>query len=291
MIKNILYLVLVIGLFAGCKKKDITPSWIRIDKFNLTTNEATQGSNSHAIKDAWVYMDGQPLGVFELPCVFPVIDEGTHDFIIFAGIQDNGINKTRVRYAFYKSYELTAELVIGDTLLVEPSITYKDNVKIAFLEDFEDAGISLVKGPTSDTDMVFVDKADYPEIVKYGNKCGALFLTASDSIYTGATQSYMDLPIGEEVYFEIDYRNNNSLAMGVIATYYDGTTSEHTPLTIMNPQTDGSEIWKKLYIPLSLDVGYEINASSFEFYFLGVLDATNALAKIYVDNIKVVHYQ
>lgn len=291
MIKTLLSSVLILAFFVGCSKEDLTPSYIKLNAFELITNEATQGSNSHAITDAWIYMDGVALGVHELPCVIPVLDEGSHDFIIFAGIKNNGISGTRARYPFYKTYEVSANLVKNDTVEFSPVTYYKDNVTFPFLEDFEDAGISLIKGPTSDTNMVFIDKADFPEIVIYGNKCGGLFLTAEDSIYTGSSQSYLDLPKGEQIYLEIDYRNNNSLAMGVIATFYDGTTDEHTPLIIMNPQTDGTEEWRKIYIEITEDVGVEINATSFEFYFLGVLDLDNALAKIYIDNIKVVHFQ
>lgn len=291
MVRTLLYSFFLVALFVGCTKDDLTPSYLKINPFELITNESTQGPNSHGITDAWIYMDGIALGVHELPCVIPILDEGTHEFIIFAGIKNNGISGTRTRYPFYNTYDITADLVKNDTVEFSPVTSYKSNVTFPFLEDFEDAGISLIKGPTSDTTMIFIDKVDYPEIVVYGNKCGGLFLTAEDSLYTGSSQSSLDLPKGEQIFLEIDYRNNNSLAMGVIATFYDGTTDEHTPLLIMNPQDEGDEEWRKIYIELSEDVGVEINATSFEFYFLGVLDGDNSLAKIYIDNIKVVHFQ
>lgn len=291
MAKTLLYSFLIIALLVGCGKEDLTPSFLKINAFELITNEPTQGSNSHGITDAWIFMDGEALGVHELPCVIPVLAEGTHQFIIFPGIKNNGISSTRTRYPFYKTFDITADLTKNDTTEFSPVTYYKDNVTFAFMEDFEDAGISLIKGPTSDTNMIFVDRADYPEIVIYGDQCGGLFLNAEDSIYTGSTQSFMNLPKGEQIFLEIDYRNNNSLAMGVIATFYDGTTDEHTPLVIMNPQDEGQEEWKKIYIELSEDVGVEINATTFEFYFLAMLDADKSLAKIYIDNIKVVHFQ
>ncbi|HRC92920.1 MAG TPA: hypothetical protein PLQ16_12225, partial [Bacteroidia bacterium] len=36
-----------------------TPAYIQIDTINLTTNLTTQGSASHKIVDAWVYVDNQ----------------------------------------------------------------------------------------------------------------------------------------------------------------------------------------------------------------------------------------
>ena len=44
-----------------------TPAYIHIDKFILNTAYLTEGSNSHKITDAWVYIDDQLLGCFELP--------------------------------------------------------------------------------------------------------------------------------------------------------------------------------------------------------------------------------
>jgi hypothetical protein len=289
MIKNLLFISIFTALLLGCKQDDITPSWLAIDQFTLTTNEDTQGSNSQGITDGWVFMDGVSLGVFELPCKIPVLDEGTHNFIIFPGIKNNGISSTRIKYPFYNSYQIEASLVLNDTLHLSPSTTYKYESKFAFIEDFEEPGIAFVKGPTSDTDMVFVDDS---EIVKYGDKCGAIFLAGTDSLYTGSTTSFMVLPKGgAEVFMELDYRNNNSLAMGVIARYADGSVDEHTPYIIMNAQPDGQEVWKKIYIDLKEDVSTEVAAVSYEIFFLAVRDDEIDESRIYIDNVKVVHFE
>ena len=100
----------------------------------------------------------------------------------------------------------------------------------------------------------------------------------------------LNLPKNQQVFLEIDYRNDNSISMGVIARYPDLSTSEHTPLVIMNPQTTGEEIWKKIYIDLSEDISFEVGASSYEIYFLSYLDPDKTLGTIYIDNIKVVHF-
>ncbi len=274
----------------GCKQEDITPSWLKINEFELITNETSQGPNSHAITDVWVFIDGQALGVFELPAKLPVLDEGEHDFVIFPGIKNNGISATKIRYPFYKTFDITETLVKNDTLELFPVTSYKENVEVAYLEDFEDAGISLLKGPSSDTDIVFVNKDDFPELVVYGDKCGRIQLGNMDSLYTGITNDMMNLPKAQDVALEIDYRNNNSLAMGVLARFPDGSTNQHNPLVIMNPQERGKEVWKKIYIDLKEDISFEITATDFEIYFLGVLDEGNPDADIYIDNIKVVHF-
>ncbi|MFT5824221.1 MAG: hypothetical protein ACI8ZM_005487 [Crocinitomix sp.] len=287
MIKNLLFITLFSSFLIGCKQDDITPSWLAIDSFTLTTNLETQGANSHGISDAWIFMDGRSLGVFELPCKIPVLDEGEHNFIIFAGIKNNGISSTRIRYPFYNSFETLGTLALNDTLHLSPTTTYKSGTTFSFNEDFEDPGIGFVKGPTSDTSIVFIEDE---EIVKYGAKCGAIFLTNPDSVFAGSTMSSMVLPKAADVFMELDYKNNNSLAMGVIARFSDGSVSEHTPLIIMNAQPDGEEVWKKIYIDLKEDVSFEVGATSYEVYFLAVKDSELDEARIYIDNVKVVHY-
>jgi hypothetical protein len=291
MIKPVLLFFSIAFLFYGCKQEDLTPSWIKIDAFDLVTNEETQGWDTHGIVDAWIFMDNQPLGVHEIPCVIPVLDEGVHDFTIFAGIKNNGISSTRKRYPFYETYEVTTSLSKNDTLVIEPVITYKNSTSFAFIEDFENAGISFVKGPVSDTNIVFIYQADEPEIVAYGDKCGGIFLEGTDSLFTVFTEEFMNLPRGEEVYLEVDYRNDNSIAMGVLAKFPDGSVDEQAPLLQMNPQEAGSEVWKKIYIQLSENVSFNVNYQTFEIYFLSLIDDGQSSAHIYLDNIKVVHYQ
>lgn len=289
MIRKLLTTVIILIVIFGCKKVDTTPSWVRIDAFTLTTNEVEEGANSHNITDAWVFMDGKALGVYELPCKFPVLAEGEHEFVIYPGIKNNGISSSRMRYPFYTSFEETAILTYHDTLIFEPKTAYSSATGFAFIEDFESAGIAFVKGPTSDTNIRFVTKAEQPEIVQYGDKCGLITLQGNDTLYAGSTQESLILPKSKEVFLEIDYRNNNSLATGVISGFIDGTVQEHTPLVILNPQDNGQEVWKKIYINLSEDVSAYSNSVSHEFYLLASLDDNVSEGNIYIDNIKVVY--
>ena len=223
MTRHLLLISFIGFLFFGCKQEDITPSWIKINEFGLITNIETQGWDTHGITDAWVYLDNEHLGVHQVPCTIPVLAEGEHTFTILPGIKNNGISSTRRSYPFYQPFEVTGTLTKNDTFEINPITAYRTSVEFAFIEDFENAGISFLKGPASDTNFVFVNEDEHPEIVEYGDKCGGIFLTELDSLFTANTEEFMNLPKGEEVYLEIDYRNNNSIAMGVLARYPDGT--------------------------------------------------------------------
>lgn len=287
--KHGLLLILFATTLLSCKE-DITPAWLEIPTIELATDEATEGVNTHGITDAWVYMDGKALGVFELPAKIPVLAEGEHTFLIYAGIKNNGISATRIKYPFYDRFETTLNLVKGEKITVNPVVNYKTNLTFELMEDFEDTGIDFTPALISDTPMVFIDKVDYPSIVKYGQRCGGIFMTETDSIFKAVTATFLDLPKSEDVFLELDFLNNNSIRMGVIAQN-NTDYNEHTPLVQMNPQSESSWVWKKIYIDLKEDISYEIYATSYELYFLSVIDPDNTLGKVYLDNIKVIHYQ
>ncbi len=277
-------------VFNSCTKNESAPSWLKIDHFDLTSIAAFEGENSQNITDAWIYMDGQAIGVFELPCKVPILAEGTHNFTIYAGVKENGISDTRVKYPFYTSWQGDIDLVKDDTVEVNPDITYKSGLNFSLLEDFEDAGIDLGADPISDTPFVFIYESIDPDIVEWGDKCGGVFLTATDTLFKALTSLDMDLPQGgSPVWLEIDYMNSNSIAMGVIDEGPSGT-NVHGLLVLLNSQEASQAKWKKIYINLTDDVSYYVSATSFEIYLLALLDDANPSgAFIYMDNIKIVH--
>lgn len=292
MTKRLLLVLPVLAFtFSACKKNvDVTPSWLVIDEFSFTTNVSVEGEATHNITDAWVYMDGQALGVFELPAKIPIIDEGTHEFDIWAGIKNNGISATRKRYPFYDKWVGDINLVKNDTVYLTPDITYKSNLDFELMEDFEDSGIDFGKDALSDTSIVFITETEYPDIVQWGDKCGGVFLTSTDSLFKGITDTDLDLPGGGPVYLEVDYLNTNSIAFGLVAQNSTGV-ADQGPIVLMNRQEPGTEVWKKIYIDLEENVSFEIFATSWEAYFVSVLDPENPSSGfVYLDNIKIIHY-
>ena len=285
-----LFLILITLLLFSCKKEDLTPAWLVINEIQLQTDEGTEGPNSNAITDAWIYLDNVPFGVYSLPAKIPVLEEGEHELIIYAGIKENGISATRVRYPFYTRYDAKVNFVKNQETTITPLVFYKSNVQFELKEDFEDVGVDFEKDAISDTNIVIITNADYPEIVKYGNNCGKIELSESDSIYKGFTNTTMNLPKNKDVFLEIDYMNTNSLATNIIAKN-SGGTAEHPPVFILNKQDPTSMVWKKIYINLKEDVSSEINATSYELYLLALLDPDNTAGVIYLDNIKVLRLE
>src|ERR1041384_467574 len=108
MIKRLpLFLFFITIALSSCHFMDTTgdaPSYIRINRFSLTTSSG-QGSNSQKIVDAWVYVDQEMIGVFELPVTIPVLKAGTHLLEIKPGVLNSGSNQLRIQYPFYTLYK------------------------------------------------------------------------------------------------------------------------------------------------------------------------------------------
>ena len=267
--KNYFILIILVAFaFSSCKE-DITASWLKIDTINLVTSPTTEGVNSHDISDAWVYMDNQPLGVWELPCEIPILAEGTHDFIVYAGIKSNGINATRIRYPFYKPHEFTLTLTKGETVEYTPTVNYKSNLAFTGKEDFEDTGIILTPGSFDTSKIEIITKVDYPNIVKYGDNCGRMTVNSIDSIVQVYTDLTLNLPQGQ-VFMEIDYMNSNTFAVGLISQTVTSFTV-NDPFIQINSLDENDLKWKKIYLDITNYVSYISNP-------------------LYFDNIKIVHF-
>ncbi len=273
----------------SCKQKDLTPSWVKLESVSLQTDEVSEGANSHNITDIWVFKGNEALGVFEVGAVFPVLDEGSTSFTFHAGIKNNGIASTKVRYPFYEKYEVNLNLVKDDTTSISPTFTYKSGLQFTLMEDFEDSGIDFIPAFNTDTPFVFVFEATNPDIVEYGTKCGAVFLTSIDTFFRADTDMQIPIPSGQQSYLEIDYMNDNSISMGFKSNLTSGQQDQGL-VVLLNAQDPANLKWKKIYIELSENVSAYGNQLSTEIYFLSFLDLDDTEAKIYMDNIKVVHF-
>ena len=150
---NFYILFLFSFLFSCDKNTDIQeiPSYINVSKVNLLTS-SVQGSNTHKITDIWVYVNDQFRGTFEIPATIPLLHKDSNNIRLFAGIKDNGISSTRVRYHFYKSSEYNIYLVEDSVINIEPTFIYTENCTIEH-ENFEGVGTNIDTTLNSEVDF------------------------------------------------------------------------------------------------------------------------------------------
>ena len=136
--KKITYLLIAIVL-SSCQKEDTDgiPTYLKINNINFD-----EGNTTSNITDAWVYINGRFLGVYELPAKFPILEHGNTDIKVYAGIKINGIASDRAIYPFYLADTLNKMLAINSTTEIAPSVNIKGNIDGQY-DDFDLEGYSF----------------------------------------------------------------------------------------------------------------------------------------------------
>jgi len=271
--KKITYLLILLSI-ASCQKEDTggIPSYIKINSIELGDNTSSN------ITDAWVYINGQLQGVYELPAKFPVLEQGNTDIKVYAGIKNNGIASDRVIYPFYSAYTINTTLTIDSTTEIYPTVNIKENISGQF-DDFDN-------GYSFNSDTCFQVLLDGP-YGKYGS------LSDSDSILITEI-NYQDFPLsfdnvpqqGSPTYMELDYKNNTSFLVGMYINFPNSPTLEKRLLWI-NPKED----WNKIYIDLTQTVSEAIGAETFSIFIKMQRDTNLDENKLDFDNIRIIHYE
>ena len=282
--------ILVLSFIAGmlsvsCDKfegSQTIPSFIRIDSIHFTA-KLGQGSSSAKITDAWIYIDDQLIGAFQLPAEVPVLYSGKHDIRIKAGIKMNGISSTRIDYPFYAPYTAVVTLAEDSVTKVNPSVSYYEGASFSWMEDFESGGVSLEKTNRSDTTLVKTSDKQY---VFEGNYSGAVFMKTNDTLFECATINTYSLPtLGGKCFLEMNYRINNKVTIGLIGESQGQVVQ--SPVIVLNP----SDKWNKIYINLTPKL-QEMHKDDIVFkVFIAALNDNDGDAPLLLfDNLKLIHF-
>jgi len=276
--KKITYL-LILFVLASCQKEDTgaIPTYVKINSIELGYN------TSSYITDAWVYINGQLQGVYELPAKFPILEKGNTNIKVYAGIKNNGIASDRVIYPFYSADTINKVLTINSTTEIEPTVNIKENIDGKF-EDFDN-------GYSFNADTRFQKLANGP----YGDY-GSLslnLLSDADSIFITEI-NYKDFPLsfdnvpqqGSPIYMELDYKTSTSFLVGIYINSPNSPTLEKGLLWI-----NQKEDWNKIYIDLTQTVSEAIGAETFSIFIRMQRDNNLDENKLDFDNIRIVHYE
>jgi hypothetical protein len=284
------FYILVILFFFSCSKFDKpeeVPAYIHVDKINLVTT-STQGSSSHAIVDAWIYVNDQAIGVYELPCTIPVLSSGKQKITVAAGVLNDGISDSRTKYPFYQYYNTSdLELKKGEitnlTGAYTPTVYYFPNDQMEIWnENFDDATINFVTDVSSEAGFTHVtDSVNSFE----GDGMGLIELPSGYNFAQLLTSEAFVLPrMGKQVYVELNYKSNNTMMIGVRAI----TGTDENDITNTVIRASNGE-WKKMYVNLTTIVSQQATADAFRFYIAISKEESVGVVQNYIDNFKVVY--
>lgn len=299
--------IFTIVISGSCNKFEgdqTVPAYIRIDSIYLQTDYESEGAPTHKITDAWVYINNEPIGAYELPAVFPVLAKGITDVRIDPGIKLNGISSLRSPYPFYESIVQevfleegvevnlsTDTLFKGNEAIPYTTLTgYYDNLEFVWMEDFEDPSLSLDSTSKSLTDIYRTEPANNPEafLASYSKYSGVMELNIDKYLIDVATnvgnEDGFVLPkVGQAVFLEFDYKNNNLFTAGFYAKEYSQIIQQ--PVINMNH----SPVWNKIYVNLTPGVSSMVNAIDFNIFFGAMMESAGSQPLIYIDNVKLIH--
>ncbi|MGL5888345.1 MAG: hypothetical protein ACRC3B_00590 [Bacteroidia bacterium] len=258
-------------------KTEEIPSYLRVSGVSLTTFTG-QGSSSHAISDVWVFMDGELIGAFEVPCNIPILAEGTHSFLIRAGIKMNGTATTRAIYPSYKGWEGDITLTRGQAVSVSPNFQYFPGTEFVWLEDFDQAGTSYTDSGAVVLDVFHL--VSDPTLVFEGPRSGySLLDTDSFDMFIRSPFFPGLFPASSFVYLELNYRCNQPFTIGVMTKQF-----EYRSVAVVN----ANENWGKIYINLTDALNQAPSSNGYSFFITMRKPDDMAESFIYIDNIKVV---
>lgn len=302
-----IFLVGIVLLLFSCKKfsgSQEIPAYLRIEPWTLTTNYEIEGAATEAITDAWVYINGNLLGCYELKnhddgkyVMVPVLEKGEKTIQLYPGVKMNGIASTRIQYPFYKPYKIKKTLVEGEIDTITPSTKYysidSTLMRIKMMEDFEEINnIKIYRFDTTYAELHQVShRTDanawmdpFDTINHY--RSGHVHLGDSIKKMGLASGELYNLPaVGNYVMMEMDYKCDAEILIGLFIWSAQNGLQDKELYYLKATDT-----WKKAYINYSPTITENNNASYFKFYLKSAVTGEET-ADLYFDNIKLIYIE
>jgi hypothetical protein len=286
--------LLLLGFsLAGCEENPeaAKPVYLKLDSFSVKTDYDLEGTAHSNLTTAWIFINGQVLGAFELPCLVPaILPEGDVEFVIYPGINTNGIASIRsineslspIRYS-------TNTNTIGDTLTFSSQdleVEYFSSYRINIVEDFDQSGTNLAPSIFSDTSFFKIDDVDstfsFPS--ENNGKAGLLSLTPENDLAEIISVNNYQIPAGtQNLYLEVTYRSNIQVSFGMQAEF--GNRSERALTATVFPKKE----WSKIYINLITEFQAFPGANGYKVLIFARKPNSVNEGRIFLDNIKLIY--
>ena len=275
------YRIFILFVFVACQKGEIAiPTYFQINEIRFNDNINGETSTSK-ISDVWFYVNDQKQGIYEMPCTFPVIGDGTNNIKIFSGIKVNGISASRDIYPFYESYDTTLNFISDSILSLVPTTKYKQNLNF-YSEDFDGLGNNFDISINSDTNFI----SPFPTDSVYGqlSNVGKVVLQNPFLNFEATTFEIDDFPsAGSPVYLELDYKNNSTFIIGAYVNFSQSVIKKS--IIAINP----SEDWNKIYVNLTPTINESIGAQSLKVFISMLRPESMNSAELSIDNFKIIY--
>jgi hypothetical protein len=275
--------LLIVAGIGACRNKADEPSYLLIRPFTYSTNNITQGTALQTITEAFLFIDEKPAGVYHLPATVPLALKGTHAVKIAPAVVENAIaSNPRYAYTFLTPYDTTFDFRAGETE-INPRLKYRTTTKFELIEDFENPVLLFTK-TSYNNDTLYRDSDDIAGL-EPGGHFGVSHLQNGNTLEY-ATKNQYDLPSStlSNTFLEMHYRTEIPLVIGIYSI--EPQFINKIPVLVLNPK----DTWTKVYINLTTDVSGKPAGTVFKI-FIGTQNTSGSVKNIYIDNIKLIHFE
>lgn len=270
-------------LLSSCSGYEAAPaSYIVVKDISLETNLFYQGHPTHDIEQFSVYVDDNPIGVFSVGKLIPIISNGNAaaNLKFYPLVKMNGGKSNLQEYFLLQEFEKEYTFSSGTIDTIDLLYKYKESVNFAFFEGFENNNIFTED--LDDDSNTFVSVSDVEPIS--GNHCGVVNLDTAASYIEFTSYLYYELPVdGKKTILELDYRGNIGFVMGIMGRDISGQEASIDFIYIKE-----TEDWNKIYI----DITEQLKLSELDLYrivFKARHRETLENSFIFFDNIKLLY--
>ena len=281
--RNIFYLFIVCLLFSCdiINPEEEIPSFIEIE--SITVNAIPDsGTNIHNITEAWVFVDNVLIGAFIPGKPFPVLDAGTKEIMIQAGIHEDGISVSTKIYPYMESFVVTEELVPGEVLKINPVFQYRDNIDFFLIDDFENSTFFTI-----DRDGDEATTIAFESVCALEGQSAKIVLTQDNPVVNIATIVSFALPVlsFNDTYIELSFKSEVPVAFGLISNDGFGEVEQ-----IYRNGLNANPSWTKVYLNAQENLTFS-PAETYQVGFGAELPVGQDQATIMIDNVKLLHYK
>lgn len=258
------------------------PAYLYIDKISLNTSQQ-QGSSAHGFKDAWVYVNDEYYGAYEIPFIVPISKTGQAKVKLYAGIRSNGVTSMAARYPMTAPYEIDLNLVPKKIDTLSPIVKYYDYNIFAFNENFD--RVHFFNQDIDQDKLTQITLTNAQETFE-GQNSGEILLTAQNPIMGAQYDNSKPIPAGpNSVYLELNYKNDVSFSVGLIG-YSAGRNPNNLVLGTVKPRNT----WGKIYFDFT-DVIKQNHEDQFRIAVTAQYDTAITADKQYIriDNFKLIY--
>jgi hypothetical protein len=266
---------------AGCdivNPGEEIPTYVHVDSFKFNNpNPNATGTGKQAITSVFAYVDGEALGVFELPADIPVNLRNTQQLQLSPGVNNQGLLDYQLSYPFFSFYNINVAAAPGTVINMIPETQYIADLKY-WICDFE-SGNQFTR-LSGDTSIRWVSGADS---VFEGGKGGCISLGGGLSRAEGFAP--ISFTPGTQGYLELHYKGTLPFQVGILVAQSGGGFTQSYLAGVK-----AKDQWGKLYLNVQQFTSQFPDALKFSVIIQSYLEEGTTEGYVLLDNIKVISY-